>query len=312
MIVTVTPNPSIDRTLLIDELRRGHLVRATSSTVDPGGKGVNVSIALTKNGKRTTAVLPEGGDEGDQLVGLLNRQGLDLVAVPIARPIRSNITLVEPNGLITKINEPGPSLSADEVSSLLDATIGRAAGSEWVVGCGSLPPSVRQDFYATLVGAVPTRTAVDTTGPTLLEAVDAGVDLIKPNLFELMEATGQQAHTLGEVVEIAQTLRVRGAAQVLVSLGPDGAVLVGPTVEHGEAAVERVISSVGAGDALLSGFLANGSTGRDALAEGLAWAAASCELANTQMPSRDAIARQRVAIHDRVDPTRRIRPMDTP
>lgn len=304
MIVTVTPNPSIDRTLVIDSLARGHLVRARASTVDPGGKGVNVSMALARNGCPTTAVIPAGGAEGDHLVGLLDSPDLELVTVPIGSPIRSNISLVEPDGVITKLNEPGPVLSEGEVDALLDATITRSQGAEWVVGCGSLPRDVDDTFYASLVGAVSSPVAIDTTGQALLNAVDAGVTLIKPNLAELAEATGCSPRTIGDVVEVAKQLRQRGVSHVLVSMGEDGALLVGETVLHGEARVEHVVSAVGAGDALLSGFLASGRVGRDALKTGLAWASACCELANTQMPTSDSIARQDVVVHDHVDLSR--------
>lgn len=301
MIVTVTPNPSLDRTFVIESLARGTVNRALDSRVDPGGKGVNVSVALAVNGYRTTAVVPRGGVDGIYLAELLERAGVNLHLVPISSDTRTNFTLVEHGGIITKVNAPGPLLSAEEQTALRGATVRLSAGSDWVVACGSLPPSVDPTFYADLVREVESPIAVDTTGEALMEAVRAGADLIKPNLQELADATGRQPRTLGDVVEIADDLRREGAKAVLVSLGRHGAVLVGDEVIHGAAGVANVVSSVGAGDALLAGFLCEPAPSRERLARALAWASASCETANTEMPTPERIAKQSVTVYDVAD-----------
>src|SRR5919106_2628337 len=102
VIVTLTANPSVDRTLEIPALERGEVVRATAARVHPGGKGVNVARALVANGISARAVLPTGGREGDQLLDLLSSRGVAVVPVPIAGPIRENVTVVEPDGTVTK------------------------------------------------------------------------------------------------------------------------------------------------------------------------------------------------------------------
>ena len=122
MILTVTPNPSLDRTYEVPSLGRGEVLRATADRVDPGGKGVNVSRAVAAAGVRTTAVLPLGGSPGTLLAELLGAQGVDVTAVSIAGQTRSNISLVEPDGTLTKINAAGPELSPEE-SALLLATV---------------------------------------------------------------------------------------------------------------------------------------------------------------------------------------------
>lgn len=111
MIVTVTPNPSLDRTARLAELRRGEVNRAEAVRLDPGGKGVNVARALAAAGTPTVALLPAGGLVGERLADLLAPEGVPVVAVPIAGTTRSNITLVEADGTTTKINEPGPEIS---------------------------------------------------------------------------------------------------------------------------------------------------------------------------------------------------------
>jgi len=142
MIVTVTLNPSLDRSIEVGRLERGEVNRATSASLEPGGKGVNVSRALLANGVPSRAVVPCGGDEGGQLIRLLVAEGVDVRAVPIAGPTRSNITLTEPDGTTTKINEPGPQLSPGEFAAITDQALAAAGPDGWVVACGSAPPGL--------------------------------------------------------------------------------------------------------------------------------------------------------------------------
>ena len=179
MIVTLTPNPSIDRAVLIDALRRGEVHRASSSRIDPGGKGVNVSRALAAQGGSTIAVLPSGGPEGHLLEELLDAAGVTYASVPVRGSVRMNISVLEPDGTTTKLNEPGPDLSADEVEALLATTLQCAVGAhgaDWVVGCGSLPPGAPTDLYAVLVRRVRERggrVAIDSSGAPFAAAVAA-------------------------------------------------------------------------------------------------------------------------------------------
>jgi 1-phosphofructokinase len=307
MIVTVTPNPSLDRTLEVEELRRGEVVRAHADRSDPGGKGVNVSRALAANGYPSRAVLPLGGHDGALLASLLEGLGIEVAAVPIADEIRSNVTVAEPDGTVTKLNAPGPRLSPAEVDALLERAVAAADGAGWVVASGSLAPGTPDDLYARLAAAVRpvgVRVAVDTSGPALERALAAGPDVVKPNEEELTEVTGVVPETLGDVVLAANQLREKGVGTVLVSLGARGAVLVedGEAV-HAESEVIVPRSTVGAGDALLAGFLAAGGEGPDALAEGVAWGAAACVLPGTAVPSPGDLQRQLVQTHP-VDPER--------
>ena len=130
MIITVTLNPSLDRTVELEALVRGEVMRATASHVDPGGKGVNVTRALLANGVASRAVLPCGGEEGQHLVRLLQAEGVDPICVWIAGHTRSNLTLAEPDGTVTKINEPGPVLSPAEFDAVLDEMLVAAVGPD--------------------------------------------------------------------------------------------------------------------------------------------------------------------------------------
>ncbi|MER7279372.1 1-phosphofructokinase [Dactylosporangium sp. NPDC000244] len=308
MIVTVTLNPSLDRAMDVGRLARGEVIRATAAHLDPGGKGVNVSRALLANGVPSVAVLPCGGDEGGQLVRLLKAEGVEVLAVPIAGRTRSNITLAEPDGTVTKVNEPGPELVRAEFDEITDRVLARAGTADWAVLCGSVPPGLPADAYAQLcrrLHGAGIRVAVDTSGPALREAAAAGATLLKPNRDELAEVVGAPLTDLGDVVAAAQQLRDWGAQTVLASLGADGAVLVDADgVICGTCPVARPRSTVGAGDALLAGFLAGGARGAAALAEGLAWGAAAVSLPGSRMPGPADLIRHNVTIHPRPDELR--------
>ncbi|MGW3891481.1 1-phosphofructokinase [Micromonospora chokoriensis] len=301
MIVTVTLNPSLDRAVEVDSLGRGEVIRAAAAHLDPGGKGVNVSRALLANGVPSVAVLPSGGDEGNQLIRLLKAEGVEVLAVPISGRTRSNITLAEPDGTVTKINEPGPAMCRAEFDEVIDRVLVQAGGADWVVLCGSVPPGLPADAYAQLcrkLRAAGVRVAVDTSGPALREAALAGATVLKPNRDELADVVGTPLKDLGDVVDAAQRLREWGAGTVVASLGADGAVLVDAEgVRTGTCPVARPRSAVGAGDALLAGFLAAGAQGAIALAEGLAWGAAAVSLPGSRMPGPADLRRHDVTIH---------------
>ncbi|MFI1150280.1 1-phosphofructokinase [Streptomyces sp. NPDC020817] len=289
MILTVTPNPSLDRTYEVPSLERGAVLRATGDRVDPGGKGVNVSRAVAAAGVFTTAVLPLGGAPGALIAKLLGLQGVDVTAVTIAGQTRSNIALVERDGTLTKINAPGPELTAEESALLLETARTATGRPEWIAACGSLPRGLPSEWYADLVARAResgARVALDTSGPALTAALPARPDLIKPNATELAQAVGRPLATLGEVTRAAQELRSRGAGAVLASLGVDGQLLVSAEgTYHGTAPVTAVRSDVGAGDASLAGFLIAGGTGAKALASALAHGAAAVQLPGSAMPT---------------------------
>ena len=308
MIVTVTPNPSIDRTIQIDRLERGGLIRAGSATLEAAGKGLNVSRALVGQGVDTLAVLPVARDTASTYLGLLADE-VQIAAVSVAGSVRVNISLVEPDGTVTKVNEPGPRLENPEVDAILVA-IASAPPADWIVGCGSLPPGAPIDFYARLseLGSADRRIAIDSSGEALEVASKAGIALIKPNLAELSAIAGRTLASLGDAVDAARQLVVQGVGAVLVSLGPDGAILVDGAgrASHAEASIDDAVNTVGAGDALLAGFLASGADAA-ALAEAVAWSVAAVRSPGTRMRTVTDADRTRVVVHDRVDGERRPR-----
>ena len=178
MIVTLTANPSLDRTVALPgPLLRGEVQRAISVRQESGGKGVNVSRALVASGLKTVAVLP--GAEADPVLTGLRETDVPFAALPIGEPLRSNVALTEPGGVTTKINEPGPALSEEQQEALISLLLDHARGAAWVVLAGSLPPGVPADFYATVTrrlrslfdGEAAPRVAVDSSGEPLAAAV---------------------------------------------------------------------------------------------------------------------------------------------
>ncbi|WP_406456031.1 1-phosphofructokinase [Streptomyces sp. NBC_01622] len=289
MILTVTPNPSLDRTYEVPSLDRGEVIRATGERMDPGGKGVNVSRAVAAAGRRTVAVLPLGGAPGALVASLLDAQGIEVAPVPVAGATRSNIALAEADGVLTKINAPGPELTAAEQELLLETVRRQSRDADWIACCGSLPRGLAPSWYAELVArahAVGVRIALDTSGPALIEALRERPDVVKPNAEELAEAVSRPLATVGDAVKAAEELRELGAGAVLASLGADGQLLVDASgAWYGSARVDVVRSNVGAGDSSLAGFLIAGGHGPEALASAVAHGAAAVQLPGSVMPT---------------------------
>ena len=287
-VVTLTPNPSIDHTVEITALERGEVQRTSTALVEAGGKGVNVARVLAKHGHRTTAILPAGAD-AQRMIALLEPQKVTTVPVPIAGSIRTNIAVVEQDGTTTKLNEPGATLSPVELAALLNAVEEYLAPRpSWLVAAGSLPGGVPDDFYARVAAlAVAARVpvAIDTSGPALAAAIDAGATVIKPNLEELEEILGRELTTVGDVVEAGRDLRAKGTKELLVSMGGHGALLIteqGSWWAGGPPLVPR--STVGAGDCTLSGYIHATGTPAQRLATAVAWGRAACLQPGSTVP----------------------------
>ena len=308
MIVTVTLNPSLDRTLSLDEpLTRGAVHRLIPVSTEPGGKGVNVSRALTQNGVDTVALLPAA--DHDPILAELRTRGVPFHNIDIPGTVRSNLTITETDGTTTKLNEPGAHLDDATLAALTAVVSDHAARATWVVLSGSLPPGVPDGWYADIVAqlaALPCRVAVDTSERPLTALAEAfstaAPDLIKPNSEELAWLTGRSAHELeaaaahGEslpVISAAQQLVTRGAHTVLVTLGGAGAVLVdhdGVWAATAPSIVPR--STVGAGDASLAGYLAAtiaGAPPAQRLQTAVAYGSAAASLPGSALPNPEQI-----------------------
>jgi len=306
VIVTLTPNPSLDRTLEVERFELGAVLRAQQGRVEPGGKGINVALTLHAHGHEARAVLPCGGREGDHLAALLQEEGMEVVSVPIAGTVRTNVAIVDANGTVTKVNEPGPRLTDDEVEQLLNAAVTEAtatdAGASWVVGSGSLPPNAPVELFATLTRRAHeagSRVVIDAAGSPLAAAIEAGPDLVKPNREALAEVTGLPVTTIGEAITASEQLRDRGVGAVLVSLAEDGAVLVDDHgALHGYVSVRASRSSVGAGNATLAGYLTVDGERHRALRAAVAFGAAAASMPGSKPPAPADLRADRVVIID--------------
>jgi 1-phosphofructokinase len=221
---------------------------------------------------------------------------------------RANVSIVEPDGTTTKLNEPGHPLSDAELAGLVEVVTRRVGAGDWVITAGSLPAGQDPRTYAVIGEAARARGArwaVDTSGPALPASLDATPDLVKPNLHELEEAVGQRLNTVGAVVKAGRTLVTRGVDSVLCSLGGDGAVLVRPGVAlHAKAPAVRVRNTVGAGDSLLAGYLHGLLESDDvdhALRTGVAWATAAVSTPGTGVPTPDLVSLDQVQVSTATD-----------
>lgn len=330
MIVTVTPNPSLDKTVELPvPLAIGEVQRAVGQSTQPGGKGVNISRALTSAGVENLAVLP--GDPADPVLSGLVELNVAYRALPVDSPLRTNITVTDPAGTTTKINEPGPVLGTDLTAALEELILRSAADASWVALAGSLPPGVPEDFYAQLTtdlrtrhGAAAPLVAVDSSGPAMAAAIGSAPDLIKPNAEELLElhtltmGSGEAADSTtaitaaelekdsGLVVELLRGLQAHGVRAALVTLGARGALFV-PAADSdqpvfyasGPPLVAR--STVGAGDASLAGFLTahqRGSSAENCLRQAVAQGRAAAALPGSTMPTPEDLNASDVTVEE--------------
>jgi len=298
MIVTLTANPSLDRTVMLPApLTVGEVQSAQSAREDAGGKGINVARAIVAAGEDCIAVLPLAVD--DPFDTALRGSGLDARRVPVAGHVRANLAITDPVGITTKLNLPGARLSHDEISAVVDAAVTASAGARWLVLAGSLPPGVPDDFYVRVIDAVRAvhggeapRIAVDTSGPALAAVVAHGrPDLIKPNDEELGELVGAplEGADARTALEVARALVPDRVGAALVTLGARGALLV--DADGAWAAVPppiRVVSTVGAGDSSLAGYVlgeARGEGPDERLRLAIRYGAAAASLPGTQAPA---------------------------
>lgn len=300
MILTVTPHPSIDRTVALPEpLRSGAVHRAESVLSHPGGKGVNISRACVAADVPTCAVLPL--EAHDPLVDALARAGVTCRPVDAPGPVRVNLTITDPAGTTTKINTPGATFTPVDARRLTAAVVTAAdeLAPDWIALAGSLPPGTAPTWYAETCSALRGhghRVAVDTSDePLAVFASATGTrrpDLLKPNAEELATLTGTDAHGLEQDPEraahAARTYLGTTASSLLVTLGGDGALLVTPEgTWRATPPPITVVSTVGAGDASLFGYLQADRDGRppaERLRLAVAYGSAAAGLAGTTTP----------------------------
>lgn len=298
-IVTVTLNPALDQTVVLDALKPGRVHRARSVRSDAGGKGVNVASCLADWGLKVSATGILGSDNATAFEALFARKGIDDRFAWIPGETRTNLKLLDAEtGATTDINLPGLA-STPGAYATVQAVLRQVAGEEsLVVLAGSLPLALRPETYADLIRLLKERGArvvLDVSGDALTEALASDVlpDVIKPNIEELAEWAGRPLDGLAQVRDAAHALVARGIPLVVVSMGADGALFVSrDEALHAHPPGTQVASTVGAGDALVAGLVAGLHAGlplSEVARLALAFAAGKLGLPGANLPSRGTI-----------------------
>lgn len=259
MIYTVTLNPALDYLLWVESFTPGATNRSAREALQWGGKGINVSVVLSRLGQATTALGFVAGFTGAVLAEGLRQEGIrtEFITLPQGNT-RINVKLKGAEE--TEVNAGGPPIDERSVAALW-AQLDALTSGDTLVLAGSVPKDMPADTYCRILARLQgrgVRCVVDATGALLTATLPYRPFLIKPNRSELEELCGRSLPTDEAVTEAAQQLQRQGAVNVLVSLGGDGALLVDETgTVHRQAAVSRgpIVNTVGAGDSMVAGFL---------------------------------------------------------
>ena len=257
MIVTVTMNPAIDKTVEIERLRHGGLNRIQKVEYDAGGKGINVSKTIRELGGKSVAMGFLAGNSGKTIANVLGEKGIENDFVWVEGETRTNTKVYEKDGTLTELNEPGPAVTEAAVEKLLEKLEEYAGKDTLFVLSGSIPDGVPKDIYARITRRVHekgSRVLVDADGELFRMALEARPDMIKPNRVELEELFGLAADACDEELwKAARSLQNQGIETIAVSMGKEGAMFfIGEYQAKCPALSVKIHSTVGAGDAMVA------------------------------------------------------------
>ncbi len=270
MIITVTLNAAIDKSLSVPNFRLGRRHRTVEQRTMAGGKGVNIARTLKALGQPVIATGFAGGATGTHIVEQLTEESILNDFVRIREESRTNTSVLDPTtGEQTEINERGPSVSEREVELFRDKLLYLARGAAIVVFAGSLPRGIESDIYATLIRELErtgVTTVIDTDGEPLRQAVRAEPDVVSPNVIEAEELVGHEFSSEEERSQAVREIAALGPREAIMTL-PDGCfaqVLVDgqPSVRRVSVQPRESIAKRGSGDAFLAGYLAARYEGR--------------------------------------------------
>jgi len=259
MIYTLTLNPSLDYFVSVSHFLPGCINRTSGERLFPGGKGINVSLVLASLGIDNTALGFVAGKTGELFESMLASSGIDFDFVHVqSGATRINVKIESNNE--TEINACGPDISPSELDALF-SKLAKLKSGDTLVMAGSVPPTLPKSIYADILELLRhsnIRAVVDTTGEALTLALKHNPFLIKPNHIELGEIFGRHVCDDADILDCAKALQNRGAQNVLVSKGADGALLLcsDSTVYSTKAPQGKVVSTVGSGDSAVAGFIA--------------------------------------------------------
>jgi 1-phosphofructokinase len=307
-IVTVTLNPAIDQTVFIQRFVPGAVNRVHRSHRQAGGKGVNVSALLGRYGVGSTATGFLGQSNDEPFVELFSKADVTDDFIRLPGETRTGIKIIdESTNETTDINFPGLQPSEVDIRVLKTLLSELVEPGRWFVLGGSLPAGIEVEVFGELLALLKrggAQVAVDTSGPALAVAIEGGADLIKPNEHELAEYLGRPLGDLSSQVDAAREIQRTKVPRVILSLGGEGALFITPEGELlASAPPVEVLSTVGAGDSLLAGYLAGLATDRGAedcarLATVFAWCV--LEDLSRELPAREVLERRMSEIRTRV------------
>lgn len=286
-IVTLTLNPALDMSTEVAHLVPDEKLRCADPVLDPGGGGLNVSRAVMALGGESLALVALGGLTGDRLAGLIRNEGVPFLAMTAPGETRQSLTVTEKaTGHQYRFMLPGPKWAEADQERVFTLLRASARAGAYSVISGSQPPGVPSDFPAKLARAMPGLMVIlDTSGPALVEAVTnpiPGLDVLRMDGYEAEQLAHRPLTTREDSAAFAAELVARGVAKtVIVARGADGSVLA--NVEERlfcNAAKVTVVSTIGAGDSFVAGYVLTRSRGQNA-AEALAMATASASSAVT-------------------------------
>lgn len=268
MIITVTMNPAIDKTVEIDQLLPGGLNRIRKVEYDAGGKGINVSKTIRELDGTSIATGFLGGNAGKTIQSVLGKKEIGNDFIQVDGETRTNTKVFEKNGAVTELNEPGPVISEDQIHALLQKLEDYADDHTLFVLAGSIPAGVDRNIYAEITRLVHKKGAkvlLDADGELFRNSLEAVPDIIKPNRVELEEYAGfDYRASQEELLNLARKIRQKGIGTVAVSMGKSGAMLVKDGYEVRCPALSvKAHSTVGAGDAMVAALAYSWDQGLD-------------------------------------------------
>jgi 1-phosphofructokinase family hexose kinase len=296
MIYTLTLNPALDRELTIDAFTFDTVLRASKTTLDWGGKGFNVSRAITALGGCSVALGFVGGQIGEKLAAGLEDLGIETNFVRIAGETRTNTSIVTvDHARYLKVNEAGPPVSQTEQKALLEKCRALARPGDWWVLAGSIPPGIPASFYAQIVEIIQepgANVVVDTSGESLRLACEQRPFIAKPNHVEASELAGMR-FVLNDAAAALREIHRIGVQNIVLSLGKEGALLSdGERIWLAKAPEIEERNPIGAGDALVAGLvwaMNDGFSLLESLTWGIASGAAAAGLDGTAVGSRPVV-----------------------
>lgn len=297
MIFTLTLNPAMDKTVAIENFAPGAVNRIKTVRVDVGGKGINVSKCLKSLGCETTAAAFWGGAAGQRGIEFLQENGIGALTVQVAEDTRTNLKIVDPaRHENTDINEPGPTVTAENLAQLLKKLDENIAPGDILILSGSIPRGCPNTIYRDMITRYQARGAkvyLDADGENFRLGVTASPTLIKPNIDELNRYLNANLTEISQIAEAAREFLKLGIEEVVVSLGDDGALLVkeGQCLKADGLKVP-VQSTVGAGDSVVAALACGAEKGlsdEQRLKLAIAISAASVMCSGTQAPERETV-----------------------